>query len=466
VHRLNGLEAFFLLHENATNSSNTGCLMRLQPDDPAHPITLDALRAHLAARLDMTPVLRLHLRHMPLRLHHPILVDDPDFQLDRHVGELPLEAPADEAALYRAWARRTTQRFDPAHSPWHMDLVNVSDGTQAIFFIFHHVLMDGVAYVATLDAICTDDPVPPPFTRPFAPEHWSKGRLVKDAVRDLARLGRGLPRLFSETRRGRRAMAARIAETSKEVPPPAPMLGPLRPGYTPSLDRALATVDLSFADVRAVRKAADVTINTVLLAVVSISMRRYLLRRGLLPEQPLTVGVMASLEPVNPPPRTNGNLFANFLVPVATDLDDPWAQMLFISKAAAEGKLRLEHLGIDMENRWLQMIPPFVGIPLTRYQMRHADPAHQGRAAFTFSNVRGASTYHFLGSAMKGLYTYGPIGDTPGTFIASTNLGDAVHLVVNTNPSSLEDPAELAASFKGTLAELVTLAKQHAGSAA
>jgi diacylglycerol O-acyltransferase len=461
VHRLNGWEAFFLLHENATNSSNTGCLIRLQPDDPERLITVEALRDHIAGRLDMAPGLRLRLQNVPFRLHHPILVDDPDFEIDRHIGALTLDAPGDEAALYRAWARASVQNFDRTRPPWRMDLVNVSDGTQAILFVFHHVLMDGVAYVANLEALFSADPSPPAYARPLGTERWSGSRLLKDALRDLTRLGSGLPRLVRDTRRGSRAMAARIAQTGHEIPPPGGKQGPLHPSYAPSLDRVLATADLSLADVRTVRQAADVSINTVLLAVVSVALRRYLLRRDLLPDESLVAGVMASLEPLNPPPRSSGNLFANFLVSVATDQNDPWEQMLFINQAVAEGKLRLELLGIDMGNRWYEMIPPFIGVPLTRYQMRHAD--HQeGRAGFTFSNVRGASSYDFLGSSVKALYTFGPIGDSPGTFITSTNLGDLMHMVVGTNPSALEDPAELAASFKDTLAELVQLSAQHA----
>ena len=39
-----------------------------------------------------------------------------------------------------------------------------------------------------------------------------------------------------------------------------------------------------------------------------------------------------------------------------------------------EGKLRLERLGMDMATRWLEMFPPLVGIPLTKYQEKHRDP--------------------------------------------------------------------------------------------
>jgi hypothetical protein len=168
---------------------------------------------------------------------------------------------------------------------------------------------------------------------------------------------------------------------------------------------------------------------------------------------------MASTEPLNALPRQAGNLFANFIVSLATDLDDPWEQMLTISRATVEGKARLELLGIDMQNRWLEMLPPVVGKRLTRRQdkQRQANPT-QMRSSVAFSNVRGAPGYHFLGSTIAGLYTYGPIADSIGIFISSTNLGDFFHMVVIANPRALNDPAALAASFRDTLTELVELA--------
>jgi diacylglycerol O-acyltransferase / wax synthase len=465
VHRLNGLESAFLLRENATQNANTGVLIRLRLDDPAHPITLGALREHVRARLDLVPSLRWRIREVPLGLHHPVMVDDPDFRLERHLGELTLPAPGDEATRNDEFARVTTRTFDRNHPVWKMTLVSgLADGTQALFFIFHHILMDGVGYISTLDGLFTDQPpVDPPYARPWTPERPSKSALLGCALRDQAAQLARLPRLVRDTRTGRAAMAARIAQTRDQVPPPPPTRLALDPDYAPSLQRAFATVDLPFEQVRAVRKGGDVTINTVLMAVTAISLRRYLQRRDRLPEAPLVSGVMASTEALDAPPRQAGNLFANFIVSLATDLDDPWEQMLTISRATIEGKARLELLGIDMQNRWLEIMPPIVGKPLTRRQdkQRQANPT-QMRSSVAFSNVRGAPGYHFLGSTITGLYTYGPIADSIGIFISSTNLGDFFHMVVIANPRALEDPAELAASFRDTLDELVQLAATRA----
>ena len=463
MHRLNGLEDGFLTRENATQRSNTGALIRLRLDDATQPITLDALRRHVASRLDLVPSFRQHIRHVPLGLHHPVFVDDPTFDLDFHVGELTLPPPGDDATLHATFAEHTTRAFDTSRPAWRMTLVHgLADGNQALFFIFHHILMDGVGYISTLDGLFTDTAPDKPYARPFRPENPSKGKLLADALKEQSKQLVRLPRLIRQTRQGRAAMAARIAATAHEVPPPPPTRLPLNPDYAPSLRRTFATVDLPFADVRAVRKGSGVTINTVLLAVTAISLRRYLLRRNQLPDAPLVAGVMASTEPLDAPPRQDGNYFANFVVPLATDLDDPWAQMQFISAAAAEGKKRLEILGIDTQNRLLDIIPPAVAIPMNkRTDKRMMAGPMRMRASVSFSNVRGADGYHFMGATVSGLYTYGPIGDAIGIFIAATNLGETFHMSLTSNPTALEDPAELAELFTETLAELVELASSR-----
>jgi diacylglycerol O-acyltransferase len=280
------------------------------------------------------------------------------------------------------------------------------------------------------------------------------GQALKDQAVQLVRL----PKVLRALRVGRAAMAARIAETADQVPPPPEGRPPIKPGYRPTIERRLATVDLPLEQVRAVRQQGDVTINTVLLTVVALSLKRYLLKRGQLPAQPLATGVMASTEALDAPPRQDGNYFANFMISLGTDIEDPWNQMLAISSYSAEGKVRLERLGFDTQNRLLEFVPPVIGAWRDRRAAAQDTGETRMRASVSFSNVRGAPGYHFLGATVSGLYTYGPLGDRVGLFISSTNLGDTFNLVVNAMPTALEDPEELASSFKDTLSELVSLA--------
>src|SRR5919197_3415929 len=58
------------------------------PDDCPRP-TFDELRAHIAGRLSRAPRYRERLRDIPLGLSAPVWIDDPDFDLSRHLIEAP-----------------------------------------------------------------------------------------------------------------------------------------------------------------------------------------------------------------------------------------------------------------------------------------------------------------------------------------------------------------------------------------
>jgi diacylglycerol O-acyltransferase / wax synthase len=65
--------------------------------DEAPPLTLDRLRTHVAEHLHLLPSWRWRLESVPLHLHHPVFVDDPDFDLDYHLRERTLPNPGGDA---------------------------------------------------------------------------------------------------------------------------------------------------------------------------------------------------------------------------------------------------------------------------------------------------------------------------------------------------------------------------------
>jgi diacylglycerol O-acyltransferase len=465
VHRLKGIEASFLFAENDTQNANTGCMVTFRPDD-GRPITLAQWRDHMASRIDLLPALRWHVRDVPLGLHHPVFVDDPNFDLDRQLRAVTLEGRDDPEKELNLLLAETIQRpLDRRYSLWQMTLVTgLTDGRQAIIFMVHHVLTDGVALTTTLRRLFSDDiSAELSAAVPWRPEDPSGRRLVKDALVAQAKLWRGLPRLISDSRRGFRAQREHRAERSGGVPFVASPKLPVSSTFTPSNDRIFARAVLDLGQLRRVKAAAGVTLNDALMAVVAIALRRYLLERGQLPAAPLVSGVMMSTEALDAPPRQFGNFFANFITSLATDADDPWEQMLAISAATAEAKTCLELVGLDIPERWLDMIPPALAVPMARKSDKAArEHPERVRASATVSNMRGVQGFHFLSCTMDGIYVFGPLADSLGLFVAAYALADQFDMTVISNPTALDRPDLLADGFAAALAELVELAAAHA----
>ncbi|HWD53458.1 MAG TPA: wax ester/triacylglycerol synthase family O-acyltransferase [Acidimicrobiales bacterium] len=467
MHRLDGIEAGFVYLETATQKPMDAILLTLRADDDGprggRPITLPELRDHVERRIHLLPSWRWKIRPVPLGLHHPVFVDDPEFNLDFHLRAVTLDPPGGPDQLDRLVAEHSVRTLDRRHPRWELTLVNgLAGGRQALIFNVHHAYNDGVAVNTSFNRLFNDDVLEPPPAEPWRPERVTRWQLVKDALVDQARAWRGLPRLIADTWRGMKAVQARRAASPIRVPSTAAEKPATVLNDSTTVERNFARTTLELSGFRTVRKAAGVTLNDVLMAVVAMSLRRYLLARKQLPDGPLTSGVMVSTEPPDAPPRQSGNRFGNFVTTLATDIEDPWERLAAISSVAAEARVRLEVIGLDIPVRWLDIIPPAAAIAITRrgIAQRRKHP-ERVRCSLIVSNMRGSDGQRLLGSSIDGMFICGPVSDGGGLFVSAYSSGDRLDFTVLANPSALDSPDELAAGFHQALAELVELASER-----
>lgn len=187
-------------------------------------------------------------------------VDDPDFDLTRHLHRAAVSRPGDDAELARAVARVLERRLDPSRPPWECWVFEGLRGNRwAMVLKVHHRLADGGSAAHLLTRLCDDGPdggafaVHPGATPPSSgPEH---GRAVPWGA-----LGR----------------VAGVAGT---------VVGALWPRWPgPSIDhvtlRRYGTVRVPIADVDLVCDKFGVTADDVALAAITEGFRTVLLRRG------------------------------------------------------------------------------------------------------------------------------------------------------------------------------------------
>ncbi|MDP9407766.1 MAG: wax ester/triacylglycerol synthase family O-acyltransferase, partial [Actinomycetota bacterium] len=170
MRQLNGIDAAFLQMETTTTYAHVASVSVYEPPPGRPPLALDELRRHVAARIHRAPVLRQRLLELPLELGRPYWVDDPDFDLDRHVRGADLEGPVDDERLAAYVSRMVGRRLDRSRPLWELQLIpGLAGGRFALLGIVHHAAVDGIAgrdVLATLldrEPEPAEDPAPPPW---------------------------------------------------------------------------------------------------------------------------------------------------------------------------------------------------------------------------------------------------------------------------------------------------------------
>ncbi len=468
---MGGADAGFLYAETEVQPSTTPFVVDLRPtpgpDGVVRPLTIDDLRAHVEARLDVLPSFRRRVERVPFGLHHPVMVDDPDFDLGYHLRHVTLDDPSD-AGVDAYVTGLATQLLDRRHPLWRIVLVDgLHDGRQVLVVLLHHAVIDGTASRTTLRRLLTDvDPAEEAAVRaaePYRPAPVRRWRLFVDGLRDLLGSLGVLPGLVWRARRRARAADARRERAAVPVPQQADTpVTRLNDAWTGG--RRLARDRVPLADVRRVRAAADASVNEVFLAMAAGAVRARLQATGDLPDAPLTVNVPVSAEPPHPPgapDRQWGNHFSNYLSSLATDVDDPVARLARIGEVTREGRAQLDVLGPTTVVGLLDQLPAFVAEPGARWMAADKRAHCDERADYSvlLSNVRGSDApYVFTGPhgpvEASRLSVIGITFDGTGLTLVGWTYGDQVELGAMSHVDAEPEPSAVLDAMKAALAEL------------
>ncbi len=363
MQQLSGLDAAFLHLETPEMPMHVGSLNVYELPAGHRGSWLAALRRHVAARLPLMPVLRRKLAPMPLNLAAPAWVDvEPD--LDEHIVGVALPPGAGWVELRAQVARLHAQRLDRSRPLWKFHvfegLAPGDDGRRlcAVYTQLHHAAVDGQAAVALAQALL--DVGPRPRKVEALPARARKGRLgtvemlrgaLAHQLDQVVDLVRALPSTLGAVSRiaarsageavgdGVDALLARVRGTARRRAAGVSNLGlapRTRLNVTVSNERTFAAVTLPLAELNAVRRRHEASLNDALLAICSGALRRWFAAHGPLPRKSLVAAVPISL-------RAAGDGTANTqasmsLVSLGTHLADPAARLAHVKAAGTSMK--------------------------------------------------------------------------------------------------------------------------------
>jgi WS/DGAT/MGAT family acyltransferase len=474
-----GMDAAFLSLETPTTPMHVGVALVLDPPEGRRslfsPSTRYAqIRRVIEQRLHLVAPFRQRAIRVPFGLHHPVWVDDPDFELDDHLSRASLPSPGGKAELDAFVAAVMSRQLDPDRPLWEMHVVEGLEGERtALVAKVHHAILDGVSGASVLATFLDLNPRSRLVT---LPQEWHPDSLPSNA-RMLKHAASSLTHQPGETLSTLQAGIDAVADLGMhnrelvgrgEEPPPGFFSAP-RTSFNGAVTnrKRFASLSVPLDDVKLVGRVFECTVNDVVLGCVSGALRRLLAGRGESVEHSLVAVVPVSTRPEGQG-EALGNQISGMLVSLASDRDDPVARLDAISESARVAKEQEKlHRGRFLGDLAQIALPALTtrlarAVAGTRLFDKVRPPCN-----VTVSSVRGPDFSLFCaGSRVVDLFPVGPIAEGIGVNVTVFSYLDRVHFGLFACRKLLPELEELGVHLDDALAELVVCALDARGASA
>ena len=458
MERLSGLDASFLYTESPTVHLHTLKIGVIDPAAAPGGYDFERFVDVLEERLPLLPPFRRRVVRVPFGLHHPVWIEDADFDIRRHVRRVRAPAPGGSRELDACIAEVASTPLPRDRPLWEICVVEgLADGRVGFVAKLHHAAADGLAAARLLANVMTPSAESSVAVPTPAPPSWmgepvpGRRRLLADAIADLGRLAMALPALLVRTL-GRLPGVLRTRRQATD-PPPGAFAGPAT-SFSRALTarRAFASCALPLDDLRQVKAAFGVTINDVVLACVAGALRAHLLAGGEPVDRPLVASVPVSTDAADTS-RLIGNRTSNLLTALRVDLADPAERLRATGRLSASAKAIQEALGAETMAQWVEYAPPVV----FRLIWRHLVPRiRRPPVNAIVSNVTGPREPLFIaGAELVALQSVGPLLEDVGLNVTVWSYCGSMQVAVLCCPDTLPDPYVITDGMRAALAELL-----------
>ncbi len=412
-------------------------------------------KAVLAERIRTVPRCTQVLRSQPFDVSAPKWVDDPDFDLARHVRRIAVPRPGDDAELFRVVARVLERRLDRDRPLWECWVIEGLKGNRwAILMKIHHCMADGVSATRILARLCDDidgdvfapavaarrSVAAPPHLRPV-PDPPSRNPADK-----LWRTAAALTNAATRTAGG-------VAEIASGLMRPAAgssLVGPV------TAMRRYHAVRVPLADIERICRKFDVSVNDVALAAITQGFRSVLLHRG---EEPradsLRTLVPVSVRPPNAPDAP-GNRISVLLPYLPVEERDPVRQLRIVHSRLSRAK----EGGQRQAGSTLMSVANYVPYLVSSWLIRLITRLPQRGIVTLATNVAGPRRrLQLLGHNVQRILPIPPIALRLRTAVAVLSYADDLVFGITADYDAAPDVEQLAIGIDKAVAHLEALSQ-------
>jgi WS/DGAT/MGAT family acyltransferase len=405
MRQLPPLDAAWLALESRDTPMHVGGLFEftLPADAPQDYLKREFERMREARTIP--PPWNLQLADAPLvGRRAPLMNEVHDVDLDYHIRHSALPHPGGQRELGILVSRLHSHQLDLHRPLWEVHLIEGLEGNRfAVYSKTHHSLIDGVSAMRLVMRALSTDPAQRGMNWFWTVGEGERPRHPRGGGGASGPLGRplGLLKGTAAALGGLSRAAADLAVASVDgralqapYRAPASVLGGRLNGQ-----RRFATQQYELERLRALARAAECTLNDIVLYLSGTALRRYLGEHARIPERPLTAGIPVNLREADD--QSMGTAIGMMVAELGTNVADPRERLAAIRRSTSEAKHHLAALPPEARTSYTLLIngPYIVGL-LAGLGGRAPIPFNLG-----ISNVPGPSQPLYMnGSRLDALF--------------------------------------------------------------
>jgi len=347
-------------------------------------------------------------------------------------------------------------RSRPLWEAWVVE--GLADDNVALVAKVHHCGVDGSAgaqfmvHLFDLEPDAEGPDGPTPIETETVP---SDGELMYHAAASRMRQRLNIVPLVGKTISSAATLIA--SRNSADRPSGAlPLTAPATPfNAAISAKRNVAFSRVPLADMKAIKNAAGATVNDVVLAICSGTLRRYLESKGELPDAPLLAVCPVAVTPDDKAGASANSVSAMF-TSLASDISDPALRLAVISENTKGAKEDHNAIGADMLQGWTEFAAPNTFALASRlYSSMNLADRHRPIHNLVISNVPGPPfPLYFAGAELQAAYPMGPVMEGAGLNVTVMSYRDSVDFGFMVCDELLPDVWDLADCVEPAFTEL------------
>lgn len=462
MERLTGLDATFLYVETPEAHMHVAMTGIYDVTTMEGGYSFESIKEHIRQRLHLVPPFRRRLVQVPFQFHHPVWIEDPNFNLDYHVRRIGVPAPGGRRELAEAAAQIASIPLDRSRPLWEAWVIEGLKQDRIGFVVkVHHSAIDGASGAEIMTEMYDLTPEGRDLDpQPVEPERIPTDQeLITYAALSKLRLARDSFGLVRRTV-GNVSNLVRAARDPNIIHGAVPLTAPRTP-WNKSIGphRAVSFARLPLDEAKAVKNTLGVTLNDVILAMCSGTLRRYLTDHGGVPDEPLIATCPVSVR-VEDEKGTLGNKVSAMFSSLATDVEDPEERLRIIAASTGGAKADHELIGARTLTDWAEWAAPRTfGLASRLYGSMNESlrPVHN----LVISNVPGPPFPLYLGGAeLVAAYPMGPVMDGAGLNITVLSYRSHIDIGFMADRELVPDVWKLAEAVQPAFDELLALTEQ------